>query len=236
MKTSNARKATPVASISHKGDAALANDAHKADRLQALRAIDTAEDLLGAALVNGLIMTAQFGQTSKAEVAEGYSRCKSPDVYSSWFNRGAKVAAIIGEKATLELIDKAAGDGTGGAGFVKARDALGAVIKQASDAGAKTLAPAKAKAAVTFALKAAGDKSATRKAEKKNTVVRTRNQVTMAAAALEAGKGHKELAAFLKVATNAASRLPEREGREALHREAMAALQTACEKWTLLAK
>lgn len=225
--------------VSPKGDAALPNDAHKADRLKALQAIDTAEDLFGSALVNGLIMTAQFGQTSKAEVSEGYTRCKSPDVYASWFNRGAKVAAIIGIDATVELIDKCdklrnADDRGGSANFVKARDALGAVIQQAKTAGAKELAPKAAKAAVTFALKSASDKSATRK--KSAPVVRARSTVNLAAAALEAGKGHKELAAFVKLASQTAHRLPEREGKESLHREALAALANASELWQKLAK
>lgn len=226
-----ASKKTNVVAIAPKGDATLANDAGKAQRLEALRNIDTAEDLFGTALIEGLRMTAVYGQTSKAEVAEGYTRCNNPDVYASWFNRGAKACAIIGLTATQKLIDKAS-EGKGG--FQRARDALGSICKQAKDAGAKELAPKAANAAVTFALKSAGDKSATRAAKK--TVVRARSTVNLAAAALEAGKGHKELAAFIKLASNTASRLPEREGREALHREAVAALAVACEKWQLLAK
>lgn len=229
-----AQKKTAIASavvVDIKGDASLANDAGKAQRLEALRNIDTAEDLFGSALIEGLRMTAIYGQTSKAEVAEGYTRCNNPDVYASWFNRGAKACAVIGLTATQQLIDKAS-EGKGG--FQRAREALASICKQAKDAGAKELAPKAARMAVTAALKTAGDKSVTRSTTK--TVVRARSTVNLAAAALEAGKGHKELAAFVKLASNTASRLPEREGREALHREAVAALALACEKWQLLAK
>ena len=43
-----------VALAALKGDKTLANDAHKADRLTVLSNIDTAEDLLGSALLEGL--------------------------------------------------------------------------------------------------------------------------------------------------------------------------------------
>jgi hypothetical protein len=209
----NKLAANVSAIVSPQGDASLANDAGKAQRATVLQAIDTAEDLLGAALVNGLKMTAQYGPTSKDEVAENYTRCNSPDVYASTFNKGAKAAAIIGIEATVKLIDSASGDGTGGRGYRKACDALASIITQA---------------------KTAGDKSATRKAT--TPVVRARSTVNLATAALEAGKGHKELAAFIKLASNTAHRLPEREGRAELHREACAALAHACELWTTLAK
>ena len=233
-KSSNARK--PAATVTAiVPDSKLANTAGRAERITILSAINTADDLLGGALLAALRMTAVHGPTSKDEVAEGYSRCNNPDVYASTFNRGAKVAAIIGIDATLQLIADA---GEGAGAYRKACDALGSVIQQAKDAGTKTLNKSAAKLATRTAVKVAADKAEGKKVAKvaTRTVVRPQTQVTMAAAALEAGKGHKELAAFLKVATNAASRLPEREGREALHREAMAALQTACEKWTLLSK
>lgn len=236
MKANNKTKSAPVAAAVAavlKPDAQLATDAHKGDRAKALTAIDTATDLLGGAMVNGLRMTAQYGQTSTEEVAQYFTRCNSPKVYASWFNRGAKAASIIGEAATLELIDKVDANGKGG--FTKARDALGSIIAQAKDAGAKTLAPKAAKAAVTFAAKAAVDKSAVRKS-KPVTVVRKRSDVTMAAAALECGRDHKAMAGFLKLAANQGSKMPEREGREALHREAVAMLQSACELWQQLAK
>ena len=232
-KSSNARKASPVVTVV--ADSKLANTAGRAERITILTAINTADDLLGGALLAALRMTAIHGPTSKDEVAEGYTRCNSPDVYASTFNRGAKCAAIIGEAATLELI-AAVGEGAGA--YRKAVDALGAVITQAKDAGVKTLNKSASKMAVKSAVKVAADKAEGKKAAKvaTRTVVRPQAQVTMAAAALACGKGHKEMAAFLKLASNAASKLPEREGREQLHREACAALADACEKFHLLAK
>ena len=234
-KSSNARKPAAAAAVTVVADSKLANTAGRAERITILSAINTADDLLGGALLAALRMTATHGPTSKDEVAEGYSRCNNPDVYASTFNRGAKCAAIIGEAATLELI-AAVGEGAGA--YRKACDALGSVIQQAKDAGAKTMNKSTAKLAARTALKVAADKAAGKKAAKseKKTVVRTQSQVTMAAAALACGKGHKEMAAFLKLASNAASKLPPREGREDLDRKARAALADACEMFAQLAK
>lgn len=234
-KSSNARKPAAAPVVTVVPDSKLANTAGRAERITILTAINTADDLLGGALLAALRMTAIHGPTSKDEVAEGYTRCNSPDVYASTFNRGAKCAAIIGEAATLELI-AAVGEGAGA--YRKAVDALGAVITQAKDAGVKTLNKSASKMAVKSAVKVAADKAEGKKAAKvaTRTVVRPQAQVTMAAAALACGKGHKEMAAFLKLASNAASKLPEREGREQLHREACAALADACEKFHMLAK
>lgn len=233
-KSSNARK--PAATVTAiVPDSKLANVAGRPERLKILTAINTADDLLGGALLAALRMTAQYGPTSKDEVAEGYTRCNNPDVYASTFNRGAKCAAIIGEAATLELI---AGAGDGAGAYRKAVDALGAVITQAKDAGVKTLNKSASKLAIKTAIKVASDKAAGKKAAKAatRTTVRPQTQVTMAAAALACGKGHKEMAAFLKLASNAASKMPEREGREELHRKACAALADACEMFHMLAK
>ena len=232
-KSSNARK--PAAAVTVVPDSKLANVAGRAERITILSAINTADDLLGGALLAALRMTAIHGPTSKDEVAEGYSRCNNPDVYASTFNRGAKVAAIIGIDATLQLIADA---GEGAGAYRKACDALGSVIQQAKDAGTKQLNKSAAKLATRTAIKVAADKATSKKAAKvaTRTVVRPQTQVTMAAAALACGKGHKEMAAFLKLASNAASKMPEREGREQLHREACAALADACEKFHMLAK
>lgn len=233
-KSSNARK--PAATVTAiVPDSKLANTAGRAERITILSAINTADDLLGGALLAALRMTAVHGPTSKDEVAEGYSRCNNPDVYASTFNRGAKVAAIIGIDATLQLIADA---GEGAGAYRKACDALGSVIQQAKDAGTKQLNKSAAKLATRTAIKVAADKATSKKAAKvaTRTVVRPQTQVTMAAAALACGKGHKEMAAFLKLASNAASKMPEREGREQLHREACAALASACEMFHMLAK
>ena len=227
-KSSNAATTIPA-------DSQLANTAGRDQRLTVLRAINTADDLLASSLVAALIMTATHGPTSKDEVREGFTRCNNPDVYASTFNKGAKCAAIIGEAATLALIAKF--DGKPGA-YRLACDALGAVITQAKTAGQKTMTKAQAKLAAVAAVKTATDKAAGKKAAAapRKTTVRTQQQVTMANAALQCGKGHKEMAAFLRLASNTACRLPEREGREELHRKACAALADACELFHQLAK
>lgn len=232
MSKSTANKSANVATI--KPDAKLANTAGRKERIAVLSSINTADDLLASSLLAGLRMTAEHGRTSADEVREGFPRCGSPDVYASTFNRGAKAATVIGVAATVKLIMSYA-DAAGG--YRKAVDALGSVIAQGKEAGG-ALKPAAAKLAVKSAAKVAEDKAAGKKADKaaKKTVVRTRAQVTMAAAALECGKGHKEMAAFLKLASNAASKLPEREGRVELDRKARAALAEVCEMFHQLAK
>ena len=233
-KSSNARK--PAATVTAiVPDSKLANTAGRAERITILSAINTADDLLGGALLAALRMTAQHGPTSKDEVAEGYSRCNNPDVYASTFNRGAKVAAIIGIDATLQLIADA---GEGAGAYRKACDALGSVIQQAKDAGTKTLNKSAAKLATRTAVKVAADKAAGKKAEKvaRGTVVRKKAQVELAAKLCAAGQGYKEMASALKLASNTASRMAIGEGREELHRKACAALADACELFHVLAK
>lgn len=215
-------------------DSKIANNAGRKDRIAVLTAINTAEDLLGSSLLAALRMTAEHGQTSADEVKEGWPRCNNPAVYASTFNRGVKAATVIGVAAAVKLIMSYA-DAAGG--YRKAVDALGSIIAQGKEAGG-ALKPAAAKLAVKAASKVATDKAAGKKADKaaKKTVVRTQSQVTMAAAALGCGKGHKEMAAFLKLASNAASKLPEREGRVELDRKARAALAEVCEMFHQLAK
>ena len=233
-KSSNARK--PAATVTAiVPDSKLANTAGRAERITILTAINTADDLLGGALLAALRMTAIHGPTSKDEVAEGYTRCNNPDVYASTFNRGAKVAAIIGIDATLQLIADA---GEGAGAYRKACDALGSVIQQAEDAGTKQLNKSAAKLATRTAIKVAADKAAGKKAEKvaRGTVVRKKAQVELAAKLCAAGQGYKEMASALKLASNTASRMAIGEGRDDLHRRACAALADACELFHVLAK
>lgn len=235
MKAQKNTKVVNAVRATVKPDSKIANDAGREQRMVVLSKLNTADDLLGTALVAALKMTAEFGPTSKDEVAQGYTRCNNPDVYASTFNKGAKVATIIGIAATLQLIDKAAGDGTGGAGYRKACDALGSVIAQAKIAGEKTLSPKVAKLAVAGALKVAADKSKGRKA-KPVTVVRKRSEVAMAKASLESGRDHKAMAGYLKQASHAAHKLEAPEGREDAHKKALQLLALACEAWQVFAK
>lgn len=232
MKATNANaKPSNVVSINPKGDKAQPNEAYKAERIKVLDNIDTAEDLLGTALLEGLRMTVLYGATSKDEVAEHYTRCGSPEVYASWFNRGDKAQAVIGRKLALEVIDKAAATKNGGAAFVKARDALKAVIDTAKSSGSKQLANKPAATAVKAALALV---SAPR--VKASRPVKSQDSATMAAAALECGKGHREMAGFIKLASQQAHRLPAPAGREEAHRKALTALAEASEAWQVFAK
>jgi hypothetical protein len=224
--TTNALASSNVVAINPKGDDALPNDRHATERAEILGAIDTAEDLLGGAMLEGLRMTVVHGATSKGEVAANYTRCNNPAVYSSWFNLGDKAQAIIGQKAALKLIDDAAKGK--GAGFNKAKAALGAVIKTAKESGAKELKPAQAKAAVAAALTAA---QAPKVSVPKIRGVKVQDAATMAAAALECGKGHREMAAFLLLCSQNGHRLPVPAGREDLHRKALLALADCAEIW-----
>lgn len=230
-------KPAPVA-VNPKGDAATADNAHAADRAKVLDAIDTAEDLLGTALVEGLRMTARFGRTSSDEVAKHYTRCNNPAVYASWFNLGNRAMLIVGEKLALDTIERATATGKGSM-FQRAREALLAVCNTAKKSGVKELSGRAAQTAVKEAVQSAVTKADDRKTPKPTlTVVRgtkAQDAATMAAAALECGKGHRELAAFLKMASQQAQKLPELQGRETAHRAALKALADAAEAWQVFA-
>lgn len=241
----NAKAATVsnVVTLPRKGDKEQAANAHAAERAAILENIDTAEDLLGTALIEGLRMTVQFGPTSAIEVRKHYTRCGSPDVYASWFNLGDKAQAIVGQKLALKAITDAAALGTGSM-FQRAREALSGIVQRAKSAGVKELGVKPATEAVKASVAEARAKAETRRATKKSTTttvttsrgVKAQDTATMATAALECGKGHREMAAFVKLASQNAHRLPAPVGRESAHRDALAALSTACELWSVFAK
>jgi len=223
-----------------KPDSKLADDRHAADRARILDAIDTAEDLYGTALVEALKMTAQFGRTSSDEVKAHYTRCNNPAVYSSWFNLGHRAQEVIGVKATLDLIERACNNGKG-AMFDRCKNALGALLRDTKESGVKTLDGRKATTAVKAAVAFATDKSVVSSARKADAKKATRGaqgqrSATMGAAAMESGRGAKELAAAVKLCSQNASRMPEPEGRESAWREAVQALQLAAEKLAVFGK
>jgi hypothetical protein len=236
MTTKNAAQ-TNVVPMPTKGDKAQANDAYVQNRADILGKIDTAEDLLGTALVDGLRMTIVFGPTSKDEVRQHYTRCNSPDVYASWFNLGDRAQKVVGRTAAQQAIDGAIANGTGSM-FQRAREALKNICDQARTAGVKELTGKAAKAAVKAAVTQATTSAAERKKNKSATATlsaargtKSQDTKTMAAAALQCGKGHKEMAAFIRLASQQAHRLPAPEGREDLHTKALAALAAASEAW-----
>lgn len=232
-------KTANVVAINPKGDKAQAATAHAKDRCLILDGIDQAEGLLGDALVSGLRMTAMYGPTSREEVAAHYTRCNNPAVYASWFNLGDRAQQVVGEKLALEAIERAA---KGPRGFQRAREALLGITRAAKAATGKSdgeLTGRAAQNAVKEAVAAATTKAAERKAEKSAKIARgTKSQdaATMASAALECGKGHREMAAFILLASQQAARLPEVQGRETAHRNAVKLLGEAAEAWGVFAK
>jgi hypothetical protein len=217
-----------------KNDAALADSAHAAERAQIIANIETAEDLRSNALISALRMTVTLGATSKEEVAASWPSCNNPGVYASWFNVGHKAQQVVGQKAALDLIAKAAA--VKGQAFQNARDALQAVIKEAKAQGVKELKPAAAKMAAKAAIaKVSTPKIApAKKSEAKGPSMQ--DAATMAAAAIACGKGHRELAAFVLLASQNAHRLPAPEGREEAHRAALKALELAADAWSVFKK
>lgn len=236
MTTKNAKPAASnvVTLPTRKGDADVATTAHKAERLAVLSNIETASDLMGASLLEGLRMTARYGLTSKAEVAEGWPSCNHPDVYAANFNRGYKAMQIVGEKLALEAIDRAEAAGTtarNGGGYGRALSALKSIIDGAKSAGVKELTGRAATAAVKDAVATcAKPKDA---APAKARAPQGPNATTLAKAALDMGKGHAEMAAFLKAASLVAQSLPVPEGRETAHRDALESLADAAEAWAI---
>lgn len=220
-----------------KGDDAQANTAGAAERASVLDKIDTAEDLLGTALIEGLRMTIMYGPTSTAEVTRHYTRCGSPAVYSSWFNLGDKAQKIVGQKLALKAVTDACAKGNGSM-FQRAREALSGIVSRAKTSGVKELGPQLAAVAVKESVAEAKAKSETRGTAKKSATrgVKTQDTATMASAALECGKGHREMAAFLLLSSQNAQRLPVLPGRETACREALDALAAASEAWQVFAR
>jgi hypothetical protein len=225
-------------------DTTTANIAHANARIATLQQIDTAVKLGDTALVSGLRMTVTNGATSKDEVAAHFTRCANPGVYASDFNKGDKAQRIIGEAATLALIDKAC-EGKGAA-YTRAKAALAAVIATAKDAGVKELRGKAANTATRDAIKAAdaavAKKAANRKppADKPATPGKppaiADSAAKLAEAAMQVGTTHKSFAYAIKAVMQQARKLSAPEGRDTAHAEAMAALATACEAWQVFAK
>ena len=220
-----------------KPDAKLAADAGVDRRVEVLRNIDTAEDLLGTALIEGLRMTVRYGATSKDEVAANYTRCNSPGVYASYFNRGFKAQQAVGEKLALKAIDDACALKAKGSMFVRACDALKAIVDATREAGAaKTgLKGAAATKVAKAAVVAAKAKAEAPKVVTKRGAAPVRD-VTLQRAAADMGNSHRELATFLQLASAAAHKLSAPEGRENAHKQALAALEEACDAWGVFRK
>lgn len=209
-------------------DSKLAETRNAEQRAQVLRNLETADDLMGTALVEAVKMTVTLGATSKDEVREHWPRCNHPDVYASYFNRGHKVQAIIGQARTLELIEQALKGTGGGAAFYRVLDALKAVMSRAKDAGQKTLEGREAQRAVREAVEKANAPK-----EKKTKGARGQNNPTGQRAALAAQVAAAlmpaDIAAAARLLSQHAHRVDAPEGREDAWRKAQAALASAAE-------
>lgn len=211
-----------------KADAKLAAERHTAERAEILRNIDTAEDLLGSALIEGLRMTVLYGATSADEVGKYYTRCNNPGVYASYFNRGHKAQLVVGEKLALDAIERATA-GSGGKAFVKARDALKAIVDAAKAKGEKRLDGRAATATVRAAVQQAVAPKP--QADKKPAARGTKAQddKTLRVAANECGKGAHELATFVMLASQQAHAMNGPIGREEQYQAACRKLADAAE-------
>ena len=243
LKSSPAAKREAAATpgpVTVKSDKDLAAERNKPARAAILRELETAEQAVGVALLNALRMTITMGPTSKDEVAACWPSCNNPAVYASWFNLGHRCQTVVGEKLTLDAIAKSC-EGKGQS-FKKAREALVKVIdgarKQtgivAGKAGCEVsgrAATALVNASVTAAKAAAvAPKPTAEKSPRKPTGAQT---ATLAAAAIESGKGARELGQFLRLASQQAHRMAAPAGHEGAWREAMTALEDAAEKFAV---
>jgi hypothetical protein len=218
-------------------DSKLANDAGKAQRAAILKAMNAADAAAGRALVAGLEMTVKHGQTSADEVAQNFPRCSSPGVYASYFNRGAKAAAIIGERKALDAI--AEGGKLTGAEFTNACDVLKAVIDGAKAEGVKECGAREATAMIkAAAVKVKGAIAAKRAAKADNATkdkrgTKSQDDATMREAAMQAGKGARETFHALQLLSNSARKLTAPEGRETEWKAGLAKLADACEAFAI---
>lgn len=228
MNAQTSKKPAPAA-INPKGDAALADSNNAAQRAGIIGAIELADGNMAQALLLALKMTVTLGATSKDEVAANWPHCNNPGVYASWFNVGDKAQKVVGVKAALGLIEDAAK--LKGQAFQNARNALQSVIGEAKAQGVKELKPAAAKMAAKAAITKVSAPKLKAPATESKRGPKLQDAATLAAAAVASGSGHRELAAFILLCSQNAHRLPAPEGREDLHRKALAAIEQAADIW-----
>ena len=214
-------------------DSKLATVAGHDVRVSAFRTWGKADGAAGVALVACYIACAKTGQTDAAELGEARPELPTPsrEAYASAFNRAAKVADVLGITATVDLIDRAV-KGAQGRAREAIADALGAALSTARQGGIKRATAVQARKVAKAALVAVAEKAADRKAVKvagHKRGTKSQDSATMAAAAVASGKGHREVYAAVRLASNNAQRLPEPEGREAAWKSAIGKLADACE-------
>lgn len=206
---------------------------HENARQLALSNLETAEGLMGSALVNAVLTTIDHGPFSVEEIKANWPSCNSASTYASWFNRGSKAALAVGEGNARKAVE-AAQAATGGREWERVMAALKSIIdavkaqgkaKEGVDGAAAT----KLVKASTTAAKAAGQPKPKREPAQRGATAM--DSATMAAAAAECGKVHAEMAAFLTMAARNGSRLMVPAGREEEHRKAVEALNAVAGLW-----
>lgn len=214
-------------------DSKLANVAGHDSRFKAFKAWGLADGAAGAALLGCYIAVASCGPTDATELGEARPELpqSSREAYASAFNRAAKVADLLGITATVDLINAAA---KGAQGRVReaVADALGGALSAARQGGIKRATKVEARKLTKAALVVVAEKAADRKAVKvagHKRGTKSPDAAKLAAAAIASGKGHREVYAAVRLASNSAQRLPEPEGREAAWKAALVKLADAVE-------
>ena len=223
--------------VARKGDAVKADDRGAAERAAALQAANSADAAVGTTLVACIVATIHHGATSAEEVALHFPRCNNPAVYASWFNRGHKAQAVLGIAQAQGLVDRIVK--SGGSSFAKVRDGLKAAMDAGKEQTGKAGAPVKraeARKIVAAAAQTANESGEKIKAAKRvDRGTRKPNESTAVAAMAKSGQSHKALALALRTMVGEARKLGEPEGREAAYRDAMSALEEACDAWGVFA-
>lgn len=207
--------------------------AHEQARELALSNLETAEGLMGSALVHAVLTSIDHGPYSVEEVKANWPSCNSASTYASWFNRGHKAQLAVGQENARKAVE-AAQKATGGREWERIMAALKSIIDAVKSAGkakegVQGAAAAKLVKASTEAAKVAGQpKVSAPKAQRGATAM---DSATMAAAAAECGKVHREMAAFLTMAARNGSRLMVPAGKEDEHKRAVEALNAAAQLW-----
>lgn len=148
----NAKSVSKNAAVASK--ITTAADAHASARIQALRDVVKAEQGRVLALVNAIKATVVHGPFTAEEIADNFVKGSSVPVYRSNFNLGHKLAQLIGEAKTLQLIDATA-KAAGGKVYDAVLDALRAAVKAGKDASGGEMVTGKAAASIVATGKAA---------------------------------------------------------------------------------
>lgn len=205
-------------------DTKAADLRHAAERATLLQNLDTAEDMLQGGLVAAIRMTVTLGRTSAEEVGKNYTRCNSPKVYASQFNLGDRAQQAIGQKATLDLIDRVDRDKSAkGAAFPRVVAALRAVCEEAANITGKpgkAVTTKQAQGVVRAAVaKATAPKAAKPAEDSAKRGARGNNSATLAAAASQV-QDWSSAAGFALLLSTVLHKLEVAEGRETICHDA----------------